>query len=76
MSIGYLGNRKTVLCWAEDADKYISLEAINQPEVRLMENSGGLNEKFARDNLPNATLIIHDIIRKFPVLLLPEKQMS
>ena len=57
MSEGYLKNGKTVLCRAEDADKYISLEAINHPEVRVMENPGGLNEKFARENLPDATLI-------------------
>ena len=25
----------------------ISLESINRPEVRVMENPGGLNEKFA-----------------------------
>ena len=34
MSDGYLGNGKTVLCRAEDADKYTSLEAINRPEQR------------------------------------------
>ena len=38
MSAGYLGNGKTVLCRAEDAEKYTSLEAINRPEVRVMEN--------------------------------------
>ena len=69
MSIGYLGNGKTVLCRAEDADKYTSLEAINRPEVRVMENPGGLNEKFARENLPNATLIIHDVNQEIPGLI-------
>ena len=66
MSIGYLGNGKTVLCRAEDADKYTSLEAINRPEVRVMENPGGLNEKFARENLPQANLIIHDVNQEIP----------
>ena len=69
MSIGYLGNGKTVLCRAEDADKYVNLDAINQPEVRVMENPGGLNEKFARENLPNATLIIHDVNQEIPGLV-------
>ena len=69
MSIGYLGNGKTVLCRAEDADKYASLEAINKPEVRVMENPGGLNEKFARENLPKATLIIHDVNQEIPGLI-------
>ena len=34
-----------------------------------MENPGGLNEKFARENLPNATLIIHDINQEIPGLI-------
>ena len=61
MSEGYLENGKTVLCRAEDAKKYISLAAINRPEVRVMENPGGLNEKFAREHLPNAILTIHPV---------------
>ena len=69
MSIGYLENGKTVLCRAEDADKYTSLEAINRPEVRVMENPGGLNEQFARENLPDATLIIHDVNQEIPGLV-------
>lgn len=69
MSDGYLANGKTVLCRAEDANKYTSLEAINKPEVRVMENPGGLNEKFARENLPNATLIIHDVNQEIPGLV-------
>ena len=69
MSDGYLGNGKTVLCRAEDAGRYTSLSAINRPEVRVMENPGGLNEKFARENLPNATLIIHDINQEIPGLV-------
>lgn len=69
MSEGYLQNGKTVLCRAEDADQYASLEAINRPEVRVMENPGGLNEKFARENLPDATLIIHDVNQEIPGLV-------
>ncbi len=69
MSEGYLQNGKTVLCRAEDADRYTSLEAINRPEVRVMENPGGLNEQFARENLPEATLIIHDVNQEIPGLV-------
>ena len=69
MSEGYLENGKTVLCRAEDADRYTSLEAINRPEVRVMENPGGLNEKFARENLPDATLTIHDVNQEIPGLV-------
>ena len=69
MSDGYLGNGKTVLCRAEDAGRYTSLEAINRPEVRVMENPGGLNEQFARANLPEATLIIHPVNQEIPGLI-------
>ena len=69
MSDGYLENGKTVLCRAEDADRYTSLEVINRPEVRVMENPGGLNEKFARENLPDAELIIHDVNQEIPGLV-------
>ena len=69
MSEGYLNNGKTVLCRAEDAGKYTSLDAINHPEVRVMENPGGLNEKFARENLKDVTLIIHDVNQEIPSLI-------
>ena len=69
MSEGYLVNGKTVLCRREDAEKYVSLDAINSPDVRVMENPGGLNEKFARENLPDAELIIHDVNQEIPGLI-------
>ena len=69
MSNGYIVNGKTILCRAEDADKYTSLEAINRPEVRVMVNPGGLNEQFARENLPDVTLIIHDVNQEIPGLV-------
>ena len=34
-----------------------------------MENPGGLNEKFARDYLPDATLIIHEVNQEIPGLV-------
>ena len=69
MSEGYLGNGKTVLCRAEDAKKYVTLAAIDRPEVRVMENPGGLNEKFARKHLPHANLIIHPVNEEIPGLI-------
>ena len=68
-SDGYLSAGKTVLCRAEDADRYTSLEAIDQPEVRVMENPGGTNERFVREHLPHATLIIHDMNQEIPGLI-------
>ena len=69
MSNGYLGNGKTILIRAEDVNKYKSLEDINSPEVRVMENPGGLNEKFAKENLPDAQLIIHEENAEIPGLI-------
>ena len=51
---------KTILCRAQDAKKFKSLDDINKPEVRVMINPGGTNEKFARANLQRAQLIVHN----------------
>lgn len=69
MSEGYLDNGKTILVRSEDADRYKSIEDINKPEVRVMVNPGGLNEEFAHANLPDATLIIHDVNQEIPSLI-------
>jgi cyclohexadienyl dehydratase len=66
MSDGYLRNGKTILCRKEDAQKYQTLDDLNRPEVRVMINPGGLNEKFARENLPQATLIVYEKNEEIP----------
>lgn len=58
MSEGYLGNGKTILCRKEDTVRFTCLDDLNHPEVRVMVNLGGLNEKFANENLTHATVII------------------
>ena len=50
---------KTILCRKTDAKKYQSLADIDKPEVRVMINPGGTNEKFAHANLKHAKLIVH-----------------
>ena len=69
MSEGYLANGKTILCRASEADKYKSLTDINKPEVRVMVNPGGLNEKFANENLTNANIIVHQKNEEIPALI-------
>ena len=69
MSDGYLANGKTILCRAEDADRYKSLADIDKPEVRVMVNPGGLNEKFANANLTHATIIVHQKNEEIPKLI-------
>ena len=69
MSDGYLANGKTILCRASDADRYKSLADIDKPEVRVMVNPGGLNEKFANENLTHATIIVHQKNEEIPTLV-------
>ena len=58
---------KTILCRKSDAKKFKSVADLNKPSVRIMINPGGTNEKFARANLPNATLIVHESNADIPV---------
>jgi ABC-type amino acid transport substrate-binding protein len=69
MSEGYLANGKTILCRASEADRYQSLADIDKPEVRVMVNPGGLNEKFANENLTHATIIVHQKNEEIPTLV-------
>ncbi len=69
MSEGYLANGKTILCRASEADRYQSQADIDRPEVRVMVNPGGLNEKFANENLTHATIIVHPKNEEIPSLI-------
>ena len=69
MSEGYLANGKTILCRAEDAGRYKSLADVDKPGVRVMVNPGGLNEKFANDNLTHATVTVHPKNEEIPSLI-------
>jgi cyclohexadienyl dehydratase len=48
------GKRPIVRC--ADKDRYISIAAINQPDVRVVVNPGGTNEAFAKAHFPHAKL--------------------
>ena len=69
MSDGYLCNGKTILCRATETDRFQSLADIDKPEVRVMVNPGGLNEKFANENLTHATIIVHQKNEEIPTLI-------
>lgn len=69
MSEGYLANGKTILCRASEANRYQSLADIDKSEVRVMVNPGGLNEKFANENLTHATIIVHPKNEEIPSLV-------
>ncbi len=69
MSDGYLANGKTILCRSTEASRFQSLADIDRPEVRVMVNPGGLNEKFANENLKNSTIIVHQKNEEIPSLV-------
>ena len=69
MSYGYLANGKTILCRASEADHYKSLTDIDKPEVTVMVNPGGLNEKFANENLTHANIVVHQKNEEIPALV-------
>ena len=58
-SHGYFPFGKSPLIRLEDKDKYSSLQAIDRPGVVIGVNPGGTNEKFVRDNIRHATIIVH-----------------
>ena len=41
-----LANGKTILCRSSETNRFQSLADIDRPEVRVMVNPGGLNEKY------------------------------
>jgi len=69
MSNGYLANGKTILCRASDVERYQSLADIDKPEVTVMVNPGGLNEKFANENLTHANIVVHQKNEEIPTLV-------
>lgn len=69
MSEGYLVNGKTILCRAKDVSRFQSSADMDKPEVRVMVNPGGLNEKFANENLTHSTIIVHPKNEEIPTLV-------
>ena len=69
MSDGYLANGKTILCRSTEADRYKTLADIDKPEVTVMVNPGGLNEKFANENLTHANIVVHQKNEEIPTLV-------
>ncbi|WP_223070194.1 transporter substrate-binding domain-containing protein [Paenibacillus caui] len=58
VSQGYITFGKAPLIRAEDKDKYLTIEDINKPSVRIGVNPGGTNEIFVRQYLTNANVTV------------------
>lgn len=55
-----LSDGKVAISRDEDAHKFTTIDKINQPNVKVIFNPGGTNEKFARENFPDAELILNE----------------
>lgn len=73
LSEGYLPVGKTILCRKEDAARYQSLADVNQPDVRIMYNPGGTNERFIKTHLPQASLLTSTDNPRIPSRLITGK---
>jgi cyclohexadienyl dehydratase len=58
VSQGYLSFGKVPLIRNEDKDKYLTIEDINKPSVRIGVNPGGTNEEFVRQYLSDANITV------------------
>ena len=58
-SIPYQRDGKTPITRCENQQRFQTLAQINQPDVRLIVNPGGTNERFARSHAPRAQLTVY-----------------
>ena len=55
----YFETAKTVLARCDVVGKYHSLASIDRPDVTVIVNPGGTNERFVREHLTHARLVTH-----------------
>jgi cyclohexadienyl dehydratase len=55
-SVPTVSDGKRPISRCTDRDKYTTIEAIDQPSVRVIVNPGGTNDKFAHEKLAHATI--------------------
>jgi cyclohexadienyl dehydratase len=58
LSQAYIQDGKSPLIRKEDKEKFKSLADIDKPNVKIGVNPGGTNEKFVRENIKNAQVIL------------------
>jgi len=66
---GYAPFGKVALVRAADRAKYTSVDALNQPTVRVIKNPGGTNETYVLNNLKAAQVSTHDKNAEIPALI-------
>jgi chorismate mutase-like protein len=58
-SVPYLHDGKTPITRCADTARFQTLAQIDRPDVRLIVNPGGTNERFARTHAPHAQLTVY-----------------
>ena len=66
---GYAPFGKVALVRKDEAQKYKSVEDLNQSSVRVIKNPGGTNEIFVLDNLTQAEVSTHEKNAEIPALI-------
>ncbi len=56
----YQSGGKTILARCADRRRFATLEAVDRAEVRVVVNPGGTNERYVRDHLHRAQIVVHD----------------
>jgi cyclohexadienyl dehydratase len=59
-SIPYLKDGKTPITLKQNAAKYQTLDQIDQVGVKIIVNPGGTNEKFVREKIRKATIVVYN----------------
>ena len=58
-SVAYVFDGKTPIARREESARFSSLAQIDQPGVRVIVNPGGTNERFVREHLTRAAIVVH-----------------
>ena len=66
---GYAPFGKVALVRTADKGKFTSVDAMNQPTVRVIKNPGGTNETYVLANLKTAQVSTHDKNAEIPALI-------
>lgn len=66
---GYAPFGKVALARKDEADKYQSVDDLNQPSVHVIKNPGGTNEEFVLEHLTEAEVSTHEQNAEIPGLI-------
>jgi cyclohexadienyl dehydratase len=58
-SAAYHEGGKTLLARCADRERFDTRAELDRPDVRVIVNPGGTNERFVRDNVHQATIVVH-----------------